>query len=647
MSIQEADIITYVQEHTGVMPTELASYLGVSTRALRTHFHRAQDLLEGCAVLELHKGEGYSLTITDQEAYQLRMDRVRAMGTSRNEPHERVACLLNDLLVRTGWVTVEELSAAFHASGSTISRDLKEVKTRLASFDLNLETRPRYGMRVVGSETNRRICMANNVVENISHEYRQRGSVYETLDERVSIDLIARCVDETLTETGISLNSMTYQNLIVHLAITIMRIQDRCCVSLAPETLQELEGTSVLNAAQVLSRRISQAFEVELPQEEIVYIAIHLAGKQSLRLPSNGDDSGAVISDEVWDIVTRMIECVRRTFRFDFTDDLELRMNLACHVGPLIVRLRYRMTVDNPILQDIRARFPLAYAMAHEASSVLSEAAGEQPSDEEVGFVAMAFELALERSQTELSKKNILVVCASGQGTARMLEHRYRQQFGDCVDRVIACDVSHIGRIDFSQIDYVFTTVPIAEKLPVPVREVGLFPDSAEVAGLRDLLTRDASSGSSSADRFLKRFDRTLFFPHLNVASKEEVLDVLCDAVEAAGGVSPTFRALVLEREALAPTAFGSGVAMPHPNEPVTDGAFVAVGLLDHPITWGQDNVQAVFLVALSREDPRELNEFFGALAQLFMDECAIQKLVQDQRWEVLTGLVEQIEQRP
>ncbi len=53
-------------------------------------------------------------------------------------------------------------------------------------------------------------------------------------------------------------------------------------------------------------------------------------------MPEKGS---AVISDEMWEIASEMVRAVNDEFRFDFSGDLELRMNLARHIGPLAIAL--------------------------------------------------------------------------------------------------------------------------------------------------------------------------------------------------------------------------------------------------------------------------------------------------------------------
>lgn len=228
------------------------------------------------------------------------------------------------------------------------------------------------------------------------------------------LDTIATCVCQASEEWNIVINSSAFQNLLAHIVVALIRISEDCYVPIEDSRLQRIVETYEFRAAEDIATRIATLTGVTLPREEIAYIAIHLAGKQTIY--HSPDEDSLVISDEVWEVVSDMLERVRRVFRFDFRNDLELRMNLARHIQPLSVRLRYKLKLTNPMLEDIKARYPLSFSIAADASSVIAEKYGASLSHDEIGYIALAFELALERSKTEVAKKNILVICASGGG---------------------------------------------------------------------------------------------------------------------------------------------------------------------------------------------------------------------------------------
>ena len=654
----DSQIVRYVLANPGISSADLSQHFDVSERTIRTYVKRANERLDGFACLVKKNRGGYSVKVTDGPALNAWLESMH-MNIARGnmQPEDRVAYLLNDLLDRTDWVTVDELCHALCVSRPTVSGDLKRVEERLEEFGLKIEKRPHYGIRVIGEELSRRLCLASSVVESLAREEAATGKALPGGGDKTSIvegaqagpcrmtslDKIAKIVDTAVDEFDFQINSLTYQNLLVHISIALMRIQEGNYVPVDLGANSCICDDRVADVAAGIATRIKDELGVELPESERSYIAIHLAGKEMIADPDTalegkeGEETGLVISEEVWSVVTQMLEVVWKSFRYDFRDDLELRMNLARHIVPLVVRLRYHLHIDNPILTDIRRRYPLAYSMALDSSAVLAEHYGATLSENEVGFIAMAFALSLERHRTELPKKNILVVCASGRGSARMLEYRYRQEFGAYVDSIQTCDVAHVSKADFSKIDYVFTTVPLREALPVPVRQIEFFFDDAEVREVRRLLsTREPDALDPS---FAARFSKQLFFAHKTFASKKEALVFLCKQMEGTGRVAENFSELVMRREDCVATSFGNEVAMPHPLEPVCDRSFAAVALLDEPLDWGNGSVKAIFMVAISTEDNDELGGMFDVLAEAFNDADGISKLMQEQSYEALMDL--------
>ena len=638
MRCRDYEIVAYAYANDGATSQSVAEHFGITQRTLRTYVKRINESLGSCAQIVSSARFGMRLQVHDHAGLHRWMGSA-AKHAGGGAPKERVAYLLHDLLTRTDWITLDELSEAMYTSRTTLSADVKRVEKRLGEFGLSIERRPRYGMRVTGSELARRLCLASSAVESVRRDPTSGlSSLMDTTADAPSLKVIARHVDEALIDGQYHLNSLLYQNLLAHIAIAIMRIRNGCYVPAESLADIDLTGRPEYRVAQRLAHEIGCDFSIDFPVSEVTYMAIHLSGKQVLLRPGGSDGDNVVISDEVWDVVSDMLEVVRRVYDFDFRDDLELRMNLACHIVPLSMRLRFNMPIENPVLHDTKSHYPLAYAMATDASASLVTRYEATMSDAEIGYIALAFALALERHRTELPKKRILLVCASGLGSARMLEYRCRQEFGSYIESMATVDVNHIDQIDFSHVDYVFTTVPIPQTLPVPVREVSLFLDAGDVDSVRRALTLERGR----APALWERFDQELFFPHCAETTREGVLNLLCNAMSQHGRVSGLLRELVAKREEVVSTALGNGVAMPHPLEAVCARTVVAVAVLDEPVQWGAELVSAVFLIAVSTEGVDEIGDFYGQLANVLMNEQALKRLMDDPRWEILLGLLQE-----
>lgn len=643
-----ADAVKFIYDNPATAPQDVASSLGISVRTLRSYVKLANDELEGVASVGLERGEGYRIAIENRESFMTWLDYARRDCVHLPQtPRERVDYLLNDLLSRSSWVTLDDLSEILFCSKSVLSTDLKQVELELSKFDLTLAKRPHYGIRVEGSEFARRLCLASAMLGSDEHASQSAESLFDAKDAALSLLLdsddrhavlkaISKHVDAAVNDHAYHINPVSYQNLLVHIAVALLRVRAGQYIPMETGQLNRIFASPEYLIAQEIADKIGDDLDIDLPQEEVAYLAIHLAGKQTLWAEED-EERPTVISDEAWELVNRIIDRVWHVFHIEFDGDIELRMNLARHLVPLLVRLRYHLAIDNPLLKEIKKRYLLAWSLAVEASEVIAAHIDALVSDAEVGYIALAFALALERKKGAPEKKNLLVVCASGAGSARLLEYRCRCEFGDYINRIDTCDVLSIDSVDFSKIDYVFTTVPLGRALPVPVREVTLFLDDVEAAEVRQFLNYGPAGNDLS-----KVFDPSLFFAHCSFDSKNEILKFLCDRICEQHQVDKGFYDLVLSREKAAATSFGNNVAMPHPLEPVSDDTIIAVALLNHPVKWDDSGTEvcAVFLICYARSGGRELDELFGALAELFMDEAAIASLVNEQTWHCLKQLI-------
>lgn len=632
--MSEFDLLQLMRAGQYLRSSELAESLGVSTRTVRTYIRRLNDLFGGSASIEYRHGLGYTLVVADEEGYERALGRVRGQLSPAFNSDSRVRYLLDDLLSRSDWVTLDTLSSILFVSRATISGELKRVEEKLGLFGLTLERKPHRGIRVSGPELQRRRCLAATTLA------RETG-LGDEAELRERLDTISSLIDEVSSEAGMEISSVVYQNLVVHILVALRRIEEGCYVPLTPEQLSDIRGGTAYEAAEQIARRVGERYGTELPEEEVAYIALHLDGSRILSdEEAFGDSQGGVITDEVWGAVSEMLEAVWNAFRFDLRGDLELRMNLARHIVPLSVRIRYGMRMENPLLEDVKLRYPLAYSMAMESAPILSRTFDGEVSDEEMGYVALSFALAIERARTQPARKNVLVVCASGMGSAHLLEYRILRAFGDHVGRIETCEATRVGSVDFSRFDYVFTTVPLGVTPPVPVCRIPFFFDEGDAREMSSFLEGDTTP---SMGRF---FSPELFLGRVEAGSRDEVLRLLCRDMRDAGAVPDEFEDLVFRRERTMGTAFGGGIALPHAIEACGERTVAEVALLADPIDWGGTPVQVVLLISFSRDPEPELALFYQCVAQLLSSGDDVATLLERRDYETFITLLTDIETR-
>ncbi len=621
---------------------ELAEKLGVSNKTVRNTIKELEKELEGKgAAVRVKYGSGYTLECDDGgdlEKLRRELFPEEPAAYCPETPEERICYLAQYLFYTDNYVKMDTLSELMFVSKRVLSDDLKKVEKIFARHHLTIERKPGYGIRVEGDEFDKRLCIAELVT-------RRSGVIMK--DDRKELETVSACIERAFRKYDFEVNGIMLDSLIMHICIALERIRQGHYVDMPvnPEDYEKNESLydqSRLVAEEIV-RELEEAFHIDFPESEVGYIAIHLSGKADVE--GALESGNLVISEEVNSVVTEMLRSVYDAFQVDFMEDLELRMSLCRHLVPLSIRLEHNINMRNPLLEDIKEKFTLAYAMALQASTVLNRQSGKQMTDDETGYIALAFALALQRKQTGPPKKNILLVCASGRGSAQLLKYKCMEEFGRYVGKMEVCDVNQVPNVDFADIDYVFTTVPIQYHVPVPVREVQYFMGEKEVGDIRRLFCR--------ADGVIEKYySRDLFIPSLKAADKWEVIRQMCDVAAEKRHVTEEFYQSVVERERLAKTAFGNLVAMPHPYKAQQGDPFVCVAVLENPIRWetgqgtgSEEEVQVVFLVSLDAGVGDELQKFYDITSRLMLSPKYIQKLIRHRSFDQLVSSLKQLDE--
>lgn len=611
--------------------SELVNQMQVSEKTVRGLLNRIDEFLEGQgAVLERKYGEGYRLSVTDQETF----DRFWEQQPKRYVPatsQRRAQYMAAGLILSGDYVKVEEFCERFYVSRKVISADLKQTERIFAMFDLTLERKPRYGIRLVGSEFSRRQCLAfllrhagKHLPQDVSREF-------------LTEETAARILAEGLNAGSYEIFDEDFSELVLQLRLEMFRFQRGFLV-----TLEEFDGQDYLQEKDIqTAERCAQALEraqgIVLPVAEIKYLAVQFSGKRGFYTVN---DENLVVDMEINRLVNEILDYVYEMFSLDFSRDFDLQTALRKHMVSLRVRLKYHLTLKNSMLEEIRKIYSFSYAVAAQAATVLASYFHTIVPEAEIGYLALCFALAMERRKKTRYRRNIVLVCATGGGTAKLFEYRFRECFEDYLNQVTVCSSLELEKIDFKDIDCIFSTVPIPVRVPVPVYQIQYFLDNAHIKQVKNILQDVKEEGSAA-----RYFPEDLFFRDLEGSSRKEVLEYLCTLVEQRRRLPADFKDQVFKREEMMQTDLIPMVAMPHPYRPMSDETFVSVAVLKKPIYWHMNQVQVVFLLSISsgRED---LEHFYKTSLGLMMNEEAIKRLISEKDYGTFLELLNEAEKQ-
>ena len=608
---------------------EIAALFGVTARTIRNDMETLNRILANHGAIVKTERKGIAIIINDKKKLNDYLQSIENNHERILTTQDRIRQIIETLLTSES-VRMDDLAAAMFISRATLKNDMKAVRRILTDFGIEIQYRAYQGMRVIGTEQQYRLCLTRIQME--EPFYTQQ------LPENNQLNSIHKIITDKVAEYHFMISDLSLNNLTFHIYIAMQRIIDGKVIPADRETDERMKNDSDLMMTKAIVRDIEKEFGIAFPDSEVYYVLMHLSSKKIIRL-NHGQHSSSVVDEETFEIVLAMLNAVYETFRIDLRYDFELATLLSLHVIPFKVRLRNHIAAYNPLADQIREHFVLAYSMATVACGVLKNMYNRCIRKDEIAYIALHFNVALEKKREKQTKERVLIVCGSGRASAELLRYQIQEKFGKNLDVVGTASLNVLKKQDLIGIDYILTTVPIEEKLHIPVIEVNAFLEKSTIENVQAMIQKTHDL------QVFNYFRDDMFFGNLSYNDKKEVIHFLCLQARKKVDISKDFEHAVLERENIGATAFGNMVAIPHPIHPMGKESFIAIGILKKPIQWGTDIVQIIFLLSMKEKGDETMPAFYKVLSQIVSGEEYTKELIRIQTFDQLHKIILKIEE--
>lgn len=415
---QLLDIIMSADSFTA---KQLSEKLGISDKTARERLKRVeQEIEQNGAAVTSKPGKGHQFQIVDGERFAEWLEKTQeAAEAIPTTAQGRVNYILRRLLYATGFLKLNDLSEELFVSRTTMTADMKQVKYILQLHNLEIAQRPGRGICVEGSEFNIRNCM---VYDQLQRDKLTGNQDWDSSSKRQIVDSIAL----TFKQHNLNLAKQSFLSLLFYVSVAAERLRDGYCVHFErqfKESLRGRIGENVARAAQMIGEDLCRWAGCEYNEDEIVGLMVQIRGKGVFSSISLEPTSEAV-SEHIEVLAKTMLEAIYEVHGLDFRDDEELTLSLIQHLVPFDVRMRHNLPLTNPLLEHIKQEYAVAYHIAVSACIALQKEYGVPIPEMEIGYFAILFALAIQRLDKP-PRKNVLVVCISGQATSRLFLHRY------------------------------------------------------------------------------------------------------------------------------------------------------------------------------------------------------------------------------
>ncbi|MBQ1341738.1 MAG: transcription antiterminator [Erysipelotrichaceae bacterium] len=606
--------------------SEMSEMVGVSRSRVKAIVKEINNELEPVDAWIEGKtglGNGYVLHVEDQEKFDHYLDQVLPETIRQNEglfsnQDARVNYIIQRFLQTGNFIKADDLAEELSISKNQLSKDLKLVRTKFRKVGIEVINKPYYGLKIDANEIKQRQYLAKMESEKlVSSNY---GTTFSgDSDENIILAQLKTIIINDCEKFNYNLEDMTCDNLVTHLYIALKRSEKKYHVNFTPEDKKKIEEEEEFELAKAIIYDIQSCLNVTLSKNEIYYCAIHLSSKRAL-------DTEYVVSSEIQKMVSDMLKYLDEVKGTTFSSDFRLALRLSLHMVPLLSRAKYNLELKNPLLEEIKSRYIVAYDHASVCADYLNKELNTTLSENEISYIALHIQIAMN-DQKKPDKKQVLIVCSSGRGSAALLKVRFKQEYEKYIDKVTVSDYLSVKKMDLSEFDYIFSTIPLKD-FNHPYLLISHFIDSNDDRNITRVL-------EGNEDNFYHYFEKDLFMSHINASDREDVIRKMTDNIRKHRTISDEFYESVMKRESLANTCFAKMVAMPHPYRVLGDETFISIGILEKPIEWDVgEMVRIVLLCSFAGNFAKNNEEFFSLLSEIISSEKTIRELSHAEDYE-------------
>jgi transcriptional antiterminator len=604
-----------------LLQDELARRLSVSTRTVRADITALNALMVGHgAQFVLNRGAGYQLNIADPALYEeLQQQPSRQLRIPRNSP-ERVHYLVVRFLTSAFSLKLEDLAEEWFVSRATLQSDMAEVRDWLARYNLTIETRPRHGMKLFGSEMSVRACLTDLLWKLTQEDCENPLLTEEVLNAGVPEQLAAE-LHNCFTRCRIRLTDEGEQFIRLYCAVAVRRISEGYPL---PEFSADNVDEAVREAAKQITVLLQKLAGKALSEAEEQWLQVHIASRQVQAVAAS-----AISADDDEALVNYILSFINNNYNYNLLTDKQLHADLLTHIKTMITRVRYQINIPNPLLGNIKQHYPMAYDMTLAAVSSWGKYTPYVISENEIGFLVLHIGVGLERHYNIGYQRHprVLLVCDTGNSTVRMIQAMLLRKYPQIeVTRIIS--LRDYEQLDGVEEDFVISTARISDKQK-PTVVVAPFPTEYQLEQLGKLVLVDRTR-PYMLEKF---FDASHFRVVDEPMTQQELFSTLCQQLEREGNVAADFYPSVVEREAIVSTVLGEGIALPHSLGLMANKTVVYTVLAPQGIRWGDETAHVIFLLAISKSEYEEAMAIYD-LFVTFLRERAMPRLRDSKNFE-------------
>lgn len=618
-----------LKQHEYLSANQLAEKYGVSTKTVYQDIDKLNDFfdegeLKSRIVKVPRKGIKLSADEERKKIHSLLLVNKHESGVQDFSPEYRESELIKRLFINQEDLDIYDFAEEMYVTESTVHRDIDKLEKNLGQF--NLKIRIKHDQLFVdGDEWNIRKALQSYVIQAQSLGRKEKiERFFSEKDIEICYEAISRLSQKYHHQFSEEYSCL----LLVECLVFKKRTEhNNCLTERTSNLINDLNHLEVyFFSGELLESIINISFS-EISPYEIEAMAYSL-------LAYGFSIQSADYIQNIEHQVNELIIKVSNLLSLDLSKDNHLKLMLSNHISKMIFRLRNQIYITNPALEEIKKQYSSLFNVIWIAIRGLSKYYEINISNEELAFIVIHFQLAIEKIVKPL---NIVVICQNGIATSELIMSKLHKIF-DSDAKITNINARELDFYDLSNIDLIISTIALPE-VTVPVIEVSPILTKDEIESIRSFYSEHMTDNytlmrtSLDGRKFnLESLQTLIKKPHLireTMKSKKECLEKMIKECDSSNRKNKEFKESILERETLGSTSVYTGVALPHCDPRFVEQSELIVMTLDKPINWGKNNVKLIILIAVAENDIPIFKDSLIALYSVIENQELMNELVQ------------------
>lgn len=609
-------ILSILEQKHSVSLETLTEKLNVSSKTIKNEIKKLNDQLDNSAFVDIKHGV-YKIYIFDRFKFERVKQEIYSQRDFLNSPQRRMAFIVYKFINSEKSYLIDDLAYEMNVARTTIINDMKKIKEILSDYNLSIIGRPNNGIILEGNE----LDIRNFILENI----------YEITYEDFKIDEdIVQFVKDTISKY--KLDKETFEAFIKSLTVSFDRLMNGHSIKTLSNKYGELLRSWEFEVVTSIVEEIERRLQINFILEERLFLTLPIVG---MRTPINIEEISqrVHITDEILKLVSDIIERIRFKMGLNITKD-DILEDFVYHIAFLVNRLKYGVHLNNPLIDDIKENYKVAYKMAELAKEVIEENIKVSMTQDEVGFIAAYFGLFISKQQLDNQKDyKIAVICGTGRVTAKLVENQLRNIFDSKTIIDLYSDDKVIGQI-LDTYDLVLSTVKTKYNTSTKVLYLDkIFDKESLKRKIKDLLYAeklDMPLVQGMDSLLLSILKEERFFILDSQLSYQENIDLMVENLYAKGYVDEGFKERIREREKKSTMAINEFVALPHTINYKSRQILISLGISKDGVKINaHERIKLIFLICLPEQtnDDAVLVKVYDEIITIANNEKAVEDI--------------------